>query len=314
MRYKKRRNSYHNYNRANSYNNYIKPNHNKEIIEQTEIKINFTETTKEQIINIESTVIIDIITELKDIDADETEIITEEKEIITEAKEISSETKEIIIEVKEFDTEEIITEKIKNIVYPEEYYKNPSNCQAIYENKCLSSCPKDTCLTQADQALVTCIPTEENVKVFNDICFENLNFYTNNIKQLAENKTSITTESGIIISGYSTKSVDEEIEKGVTHSLVYLGECEDKLREYYKIPDFMDIFIFGIDTPNKNKSYATTVYNYEVYLDNGTQLDFPNVCDGTKISLSSAIIDTDLIKYDEASYFSELGYDIYNNS
>ena len=199
-------------------------------------------------------------------------------------------------------------------MYPKEYYKNPNNCQAIYENECLPSCPEDTCLTQADPALVTCIPIEENFKVFNDICFENLNNYTNNIKKLAENNISITTESGITIRGYSTKSVDEEIEKDVSYSLVYLGECEDKLREYYKIPDFIDIFIFGIDTPNKNKSYVTTVYNYEVYLDNGTQLDYLDVCDGTKISISSAIVNTDLIKYDEASYFSGLGYDIYNNS
>ena len=36
----------------------------------------------------------------------------------------------------------------------------------------------------------------------------------------------------------------------------------------------MEIYIFGIDSPNKNESYVTTVYNYEVYLENGTQLDF----------------------------------------
>ena len=54
-------------------------------------------------------------------------------------------------------------------MYPEGYYKNPNNCQAIYENECLPSCLEDKCLIQADPALVTCIPIEENVKVFNDI-------------------------------------------------------------------------------------------------------------------------------------------------
>ena len=39
-----------------------------------------------------------------------------------------------------------------------------------------------------------------------------------------------------------------------------------------------------------------------------------NVCEGTKISISSSIVDTDLVKLVDASYFSSLGYDIYNDS
>ena len=285
-----------------------------EIIEPTEIKIVTTEINIEEITNIESITL--------------KEITTEEKVIVTEAKEIekATEIKEIKSESKEFDSEEKISEKTIKIVYPEEYYKNPNYCQAIYENECLSSCPEDTCLTQIDPALVTCIQIEENVKVFNDICFDNLNDYTNNIKKFAENNTSITTELGITIHGYSTKSVDEEIEKDVSYSLVYLGECEDKLRKYYKIPDYVDIFIFGIDTPNKNKSYVTTVYNYEVYLDNGTQLDYLDVCDGTKISISSAnsfftdvcspvsIDGNDITLEDRKKYFSTSNISLCNES
>ena len=162
---------------------------------------------------------------------------------------------------------------------------------------------------------MTCVQIEEKTKVYNNICFDNLNDITNNIKQFSENNTVITTESGITMRGYSTKSVYDQIEDDeLSYSLVYLGECEDKLREYYKLPKGVDIFIFGIDSPNKNKSYVTTVYNYEVYLSNGTQLDYLNVCDNTKISISSAILDTDLIKFDQAFYFSDLGYDIYNEN
>ena len=51
----------------------------------------------------------------------------------------------------------------------------------------------------------------------------------------------------------------------------------------------MEIYIFGIDSPNKNDCYASTVYNYEVLLENGTQLDYLSICEGTKISISSAI-------------------------
>ena len=164
---------------------------------------------------------------------------------------------------------------------------------------------------------MTCVQIEEKTKVYNNICFDNLNDITNNIKELSENNTVIKTESGITIRAYSSKSVNYEIEDDeLSVSIVYLGECEDKLREYYKLPKDVDIFIFGIDSPNKNKSYVTTVYNYEVYLSNGTQLDYLNVCEDTKISISSEILNTDLIKFDQAFYFSGLGYDIYdeNNS
>ena len=76
----------------------------------------------------------------------------------------------------------------------------------------------------------------------------------------------------------------------------------------------MEINIFGIDSPNKDDSYVSTVYNYEVILENGKQLDYLNVCDGTKISISSAILDTNLVKFEDTIYFSDLGYDIYNYS
>ena len=205
--------------------------------------------------------------------------------------------------------------EIYKIEYPEEYYKNPDNCLSVYNNKCYPYCPDNTCATQQDPSLVYCIPIEENVKVYNNICFNNIEKLTDNIKVLSDNNTVISTESGIIMHVYSTESVNNNIENDdIKYSLVYLGECENKLREYYHLPEDIEIFIFGIDTPNKNKSFVTTIYNYEVYLENGTQLDYLIACEGTKISISSAIMDTDLIKFDDALYFSELGYDIYNDN
>ena len=76
----------------------------------------------------------------------------------------------------------------------------------------------------------------------------------------------------------------------------------------------MEIYIFGIDSPNKNENSATTVYNYEVYLENGTQLDYSKACENSKISISSPITNKDVVKLEEASYFHNLGYDIYNNN
>ena len=36
---------------------------------------------------------------------------------------------------------------ILKIVYPDDYYKDPDHCLAVYENKCYLNCPEDTCLT-----------------------------------------------------------------------------------------------------------------------------------------------------------------------
>ena len=43
-------------------------------------------------------------------------------------------------------------------------------------------------------------------------------------------------------------------------------------------------------------------------------MDDLTVCEGIKINISSSIIDIDLVKYNEALYFSKFNYDIYNES
>ncbi len=290
-----------------------------EIVETTQLNIPTTELFKEPTTNIETTEFEIINTELSKeatTNIEKTEI-AEKKDFNIATTELSEEQNINTTEIKGINEGIIVSEKTVGIINQEELHKDPDNCKVMYENNCLPKCPENTCINKDDPELKTCLPIEENVKVYNYICFENLNELTNNIKTLSDNNTVISTESGITIRGYSTKTVDKEIkveDDNVSYTLVYLGECEDKLREYYKLPDYIDIFIFGIDSPNKNKSYATSVYNYEVYLENGTQLDYMNVCEGTKISISSSIVDTDLVKLVDASYFSDLGYDIYNDS
>ena len=219
-------------------------------------------------------------------------------------------TKSIIID----NTEETTEERKFKIVYPDEYYINPDNCPAVYENKCHSSCPAGTCLTQQDPNLVYCVKQEPNVRVFNNICFENLDVLTNNIKSMAENNEMISNDAGVTVRAYSTKNSNDETDDDGSYSIVYLGECEDKIKEYYHLDEDTELFILGIDSPDKDKSSVTSVYNYEVYLGNGTYLDHSIACKDTKISISSAITNPDLINLDKASYFNDLGYDIYNDS
>ena len=190
-----------------------------------------------------------------------------------------------------------------------------SNCPVKYKNICYPECPLDTCLTQQDPELKTCIKIESTMQVFNEICFDNFNELTNNIKSLSETGEIISTDSGIIIRGYSTNSKNEKTEnKNANYSLVYLGDCENKIKSFYNLPNDTELFILGIDSPNKDTTSSINVYNYGVYLENGTLLDHKEACKEAKIAISTPIKNPDLIKLDEAVYFSDLGYDIFDEN
>ena len=226
-----------------------------------------------------------------------------------------------IKQTSEISKESIITEKTNSntqveIIYPEEYFKNPDNCLVIYNNSCYSHCPDGTCLTENEKgALILCIPIGPNVKVFNDICFTGLEEISKNLKEMAQNDEVITTESGITIRGYSSNSGNkEDISVETKYSIIYLGECESLIKKYYNLSDKTELFILGIDSPSKNKNVSTSVYNYGVYLENGTQLDHITPCKEAKISISSSIKNPEQVKLENASYFSDLGYDIYDEN
>ena len=189
------------------------------------------------------------------------------------------------------------------------------NCPTKYENRCYQNCPKGTCLTQDDIDLKTCVKANSNTKVFNDICFEDFDEITKNIKYMSQNDESITTNSGIIIHGYSTNSNFENKRKNNTkYSFVNLGDCEYKIKLYYNLSNETELYILGIDSPNKDESSSVNVYNYGVYLENGTLLDHVKACKELKISISSLITNSELVKLDDAVYFSNYGYDIYDEN
>ena len=61
-----------------------------------------------------------------------------------------------------------------------------SNCPTIYENRCYPECPQGTCLIQEDPSLKTCVEIKPGTQVFNNICFENFESLTKNIKTMSE--------------------------------------------------------------------------------------------------------------------------------
>ena len=221
-----------------------------------------------------------------------------------EVKEISS------IEASEMNNEDNKFE----IIYPDEYYENPDNCPAVFENECYLKCPNNTCLTPNDTNLVYCIPTKENYFVFNDICFENFYEIINNLKNISDKEEIISISPNISIIVYTRQTANNYMNKYQNLSIIYLNECEGILLNYYNLSNDTVLYILGIDSTNKNKSFVINVYNYGVFLENGFQLDHINVCKDTKITISSPIINTDAINIEDGYYFSLSGYDIYNEN
>ena len=231
-----------------------------------------------------------------------------------ESSNIKFENDTLIAIISEIDTNYPNTmNDIIEIKYPKEYYDNPDNCLSIYNNECYEKCPNETCLTQFDNNLVYCIPIESDMAVFNDICFHH--FYES-VKNISENLI-IPTHPKIKVNIYSTQSVkNKNLEYFSNSSIIYLNECEQLLLDYYNLTNDTILYIIGIDSPNRDKSYVINVYNYGVFLENGFKLDHLKICNKTKITISSPIINKKSIKYEEAFYFSKFGYDIYdkNNS
>ena len=194
--------------------------------------------------------------------------------------------------------------------------ENNNICKAKYENNCYSECPSGTCLTQEDPELKTCVRIGSNTQIFNGICFENFMEITRNIKSLADRGEIISSDSGVIIHGYSTKPNEGNCEdKNTNYSLVYLGEdCEYQIKSHYNLSNDTELYILGIDSPNKDAKSPINVYNYGVYLKDGTYLDHNEICKESKIIISSPITAPDLIKFEDALYFSDMGYDIYDEN
>ena len=208
---------------------------------------------------------------------------------------------------------EIYEEKCIKEEYPTEYIENSNNCPVIYQDRCVKFPPEETCISQRNSHLVCLVEVKLDMKIFNFICFEDFLEIEKNIVNISNANTPINTSPGIsIYIYYNQSSVDEAFKVYTNLSVLYLNDCENKLKEEYNLAPDEKLYILGIDSPNIFNKSPVNVYNYEIFLENGTQIKDLSICENTTITLSSAIIDDKLIHYEEAVHFSSYGYDIYN--
>ena len=201
--------------------------------------------------------------------------------------------------------------------YPEEYYSNKDQCPYIYKGRCVSECPENTCLNPNLKDLINCVDIADNIKVYNGICIEGIEEMIANIID-SDNFTNIKliqTPSGTTINTYPTEITMDTFENNYPNlTYVDLGDCENKLKIHYNLDNETKLYILGINSPNLYGTSSINIFNFEIYLKNGTQLKDLSACNETKIITSSYINNLNIIKFESAKKFSNDGYDIYNKT
>ena len=203
-------------------------------------------------------------------------------------------------------------------IYPELFYKDRKSCPFVYKKECQLQCPKNTCLTTRTNELVQCVDYKNNMKIYNEICIEGIKEYVQTLEYIQNDDDiiPIITPSGVVLNAVpSDASIDKLIDKYPNFTFVDLCECEDLLREAYHLPPNIKLYIVGIDTPNLYGNSSINVFNFEIYLKNGTQIKDLKACNGKKITISSKINDLEIIRFNKATeFYEEDNYDIYNRT
>ena len=109
----------------------------------------------------------------------------------------------------------------------------------------------------------------------------------------------------------TTTDNQKNSEKDKNSTTINLGECETKLKEYYKIPLDKSLYILKLDVTQEGMKIPKI--EYEVYYNlNGNNLEKLNlsVCENTKVELSiPAEINEDIDKLNSSSaYFNDICY------
>ena len=259
-------------------------------------------------------------------------IIEYKTELITEK--YSGKTQEIDENYNPFIEEIIRNNKCKKLFYVDEKFKINcidgdfciekypfldktiknmcTNCLVKYKNKCYMKCPENTCIKQ-DNNLNQCIDIGDDIKVLNEICFDNFHNVTSNIKELSDNNIIIRQSPNITAYVYDIeKDINYFVENKLTY--IYFNDIKEILKKEYNLDENSKIYAFIVDSPTKYSNSSINDYAFALFLENGTELNLSNLNDNIVLNLSLPISNLDLANFNYALIFSEQGYDIYNKN
>ena len=148
----------------------------------------------------------------------------------------------------------------------------------------------------------------------NNFIFIARNDYLTKVNLLIENynnnnsELEIRTENNCTIYCYSSKSdLNNLIRLEPNLYYINLKDCENKLIKEYKLDEDSDLLIIINDNQNNRSNFI-----YEIYTRNGLKISNLEVCENTKIEVSSPIFNLKEVNYDKAIVLENQGYDIYN--
>jgi hypothetical protein len=211
---------------------------------------------------------------------------------------------------------------INSNVCPDEYpflkigTSECSNCPVKYKGECYKSCPENTCITQINENLATCVDKLDETKILGGICFDDFIKILDDIENVESNKNIVINNNpGITINIYEDGIELNELKNKYSNlTFIQLNQCKEKLIEYYNLNKTEKLFIISIDFYAKISTHIINDFNFEVYLKNGTQLEDLSICKDITVFVSSPIINEDSLHLKEAQIFEEQGYNIYNLS
>ena len=196
-----------------------------------------------------------------------------------------------------------LDESIKNLC---------TNCLVKYNNKCYLECPINTCIKQ-DKNLNECIDIENNMKVINNICFENFTDIVNDLKNMSNNNIVIENIPNLKVYAYDiNKDSDYYIKNKLTY--IYFENIKDIIIQNYNLDKDTNIYTLLVSSPSKYSNSSTNDFDFVLLLENGTELNLSNIHEDLKVNISFPITNLDLVNYDYALELSEQGYDIYNEN
>ena len=210
---------------------------------------------------------------------------------------------------------------VNSNVCPEEYpyirigSSECTNCPVKYKDECYIYCPEDTCITQINSKLETCVDRMELTEIFGGICFNDFPLildYIDNINSSSGQVISINSSPGVTLSIYENGLNLENNKDFYNLTIINLDNCKSKLMEYYQLNSTDTLYIFSLDSISKKSNQIFNDINFKIYLNKGKELDDLYICYDTPISISTPIVNEDIINFDYAVYFYEQGYDIYN--
>ena len=188
------------------------------------------------------------------------------------------------------------------------YSLNPLVCHIkcpsfTYKTQCVDDCPQKTIL-KGDRCLeeslftngTTSMTIEEIIKAIED-----------NILEYLDINSTIQGE-GFIAQVYDEKTPLSDYENV---SSLYLGECENILRDMYNLRRSDQLIIAKFDI--EDKSEVTNEVEYVVFDSKGNKLNL-SYCNDVSITIDYPITDPDRIGLSKAEeYYNEDGIDIYDS-